>query len=355
MIAKWMLSTAAALFALAGATDVWALQPLSAAERATFFGSVEDPPAKELLGIKGYEGRHYLAGDEWNGHLWRPSLAGKGGGYIGVGADQAYLFIGWARPELAWLIDYDILVVRLHGVHHIFFAAAADPKAFMHLWSDKAAGLAAIDAATETGTVPLDAAAKAELRKTYLHARSHVSTRLRLLEKRLHKLKQTAYLNNAEDYAHVRTLIQSGRVRRMSANLLETKGLIGVGDAARRLGVPMRLVYLSNAEQYWPYTKAFRANLRGLPMDAQSVIIRTLSTFSINKDYRYNVQPGLTYQEFLAQDWMRHVHQMIPRRKLKDEKDIEFLVYERTPEELRGRRKPKAKAKSGGAGAQPKQ
>ena len=50
---------------------------------------------------------------------------------------------------------------------------------------------------------------------------------------------------------------------------------------------------------------------------------------------------------------MRHVHKMIPPRKLKDEEDIEFQVYERTPEELHGRRKPKAKAKA--AGAQPKQ
>ncbi len=352
MIGKWILVAAVAALAVASAQDVSALPPLSAADRATFFGSPEDPPAKELLGIKGYEGRHYLAGDEWNGHLWRPSLQGKGGGYIGVGADQAYLFIGWARPQLAWLIDYDVLVVRLHGVHHVFFAAAQEPKAFMRLWSDKAAGLAAIDAASEAGTQPLDAAAKAELRKTYLHARSHVSTRLRLLEKRLQKLKQTAYLNDAQDYAYVRELIQGGRVRRMSANLLETKGLIGVGDAARRLNVPVRVVYLSNAEQYWPYSKDFRANLRGLPMDAESVLIRTLSTFSINKDYRYNVQPGLTYQEFLAAGWMRHVHHMIPRRKLKDAEDIEFLVYERTPADVLGRRKPKPKS---GRGAQPKQ
>jgi hypothetical protein len=77
-------------------------------------------------------------------------------------------------------------------------------------------------------------------------------------------------------------------------------------------------------------------------------VIRTLSTFSINKDYRYVVQPGLTYQGFLERKWMKHVHRMIPRRKLEGPDDIELLVYATTPEEIEARRaKHSARAKRG--------
>lgn len=101
----------------------------------------------------------------------------------------------------------------------------------------------------------------------------------------------------------------------------------------------MRVVYLSNAEQYWPYSQVFRDNLRSLPFDEKSQIIRTLSTFTINKDYRYNLQSGKLYQAWLAEPRMKHVHQLVKRRKLKGPDDIEFLVTDSDPAQVKPAKK----------------
>ncbi len=338
------LAAAAATLALWGPTSWAALPAPTAAQHDAFVGSPEDPPAEELLGIKGYEGRHYLAGDEWNGDLWIPHISGLGGGYVGVGADQAYLFIGWARPDFAWLIDYDVMVVHLHGVHRAFFLEASDPEAYIRLWSKAKEGGDALKRHAR------DEAELKRLEEIYRRARRTVAGRLRMLRNNLRKKKVAAYLTDATMYTYVRDLILAGRLRAMSANLLATKGMRGIGDAARAMGVPIRLLYLSNAEQYWRYKADFRQNIQALPFDDKGIVIRTLSTFSINKDYRYVVQPGKVFQDFLAAPWMTGVHQMIPRRKLEGPEDIELLVYTRTRAEVEAKRQARQarRARKGG-------
>ena len=99
--------------------------PLTATQRAIFHGSPEDPRAQRLDGIdKRLTGAHYLAGDEWHMDVFYKHLRKvRGGGYVGVGTDQAYLLMGWTRPELAWLIDYDSWVHYIHRAHAVFITA----------------------------------------------------------------------------------------------------------------------------------------------------------------------------------------------------------------------------------------
>jgi hypothetical protein len=54
--------------------------------------------------------------------------------YVGIGADQNYLLVGWARPDLAIMADFDKYVVAVHSVYAAFFAAAPGPNAFYRLW-----------------------------------------------------------------------------------------------------------------------------------------------------------------------------------------------------------------------------
>jgi hypothetical protein len=74
----------------------------------------------------------------------------------------------------------------------------------------------------------------------------------------------------------------------------------GVAAAARELGVTIRVVYLSNAEQYFDYLDTFKSNFNALPIDDRSVIVRTLLTWSLNQDYRYNTQPIGNFNAWLA-------------------------------------------------------
>jgi hypothetical protein len=112
--------------------------PLTEAQKAIFWGSTEDAPAEKLLATEErLEGRHYPTCDEWNIHLFEPKVRDLGGGYLGVGTDQAYLFIGWQRPHLAWLFDYDPWVKHIHKTYHIFFEEAETIDEFIALWAKK--------------------------------------------------------------------------------------------------------------------------------------------------------------------------------------------------------------------------
>src|SRR5690606_24051561 len=104
--------------------------------RSLFFGTIEDDAPPERGGVtEARKNKQYLTGNEKSLFAFHAAIAGLGGGYVGVGSDQAYLFIGWARPQLAWLTDYDPDVVRIHRVHRAFFLAFADPEAFLAAWS----------------------------------------------------------------------------------------------------------------------------------------------------------------------------------------------------------------------------
>lgn len=326
LLCAWTCLAAPALAAVA---------PLSAEHKAVLESAPTDAPAKELLGIKSYEGRHYLWGDEYNSHLWYPHVKDLGGAYAGIGSDQQYLFVGWARPEVAWLMDYDAWVIDLHAVYRAFFLASDTPDAFLKYWTDSntAAALDRLDH-FYAGSPQL-----AQYKKLFRSHRHNIAVRLQWVKRDMTKHKTPCYLNDSETYAFVRGMIESGRLRPQLTNLLADKGLAGIAASAQKLGLKLHLLYLSNAEQYWPYSAQFRKNIRDLPMDGASKIIRTLSTFSINKDYRYNVQPGLGFQAWLERPAADHVHRMIPRRKLKDDKDIEFLIFDKPAPEPRGKKK----------------
>lgn len=323
------------ILATLAATPAFAVEPLTPAQKQTFWGSAEDPGAAKLLGItEAFEGRHYTTGDEWHAELWLPHIKDLGGGYMGVGSDQAYLYIGWARPDYAWLTDYDPLVVDLHAVYRAFFQEAETPEAFVAMWAanQKNQALDRLDH-------HYAGHAKHKLyREIYIRNRGNIHYRLTLLRKSMQKAKVASYLNDAATYTYVRDMVKAERIRPLVCNLLADKCIQAVASTARLLDVPMRVVYLSNAEEYWPYSKQFRANMTALPFDDKSRVLRTLSSFSINKDYRYNVQPGLLYQAWLQQPKLKGVRQMVKRRKLEGPEDVEISVTDTDPTAVKAKK-----------------
>ena len=314
----------------------------NADQKATFWGSKEDPAAKKLLGVnEDYEGRSYLHGDEWNLHLYYPHIKELGGGYVGVGADQGYLLMGWTQAEYGWLVDYDPLVPLTHKVYHAFFMEAATPKEFLAFWDakNKDKALAAIE--KHHG----DHEHIKQIKRIYTDWRKRIQIRHRRVNRRLRKEKIPAYTNNQEQYDHIRGMIATGRIRPMLANLLDDEGLTGIGEASKKMNVPIRILYLSNAQEYWKYPDQFRANVASLNFDERSYTLHTLSTWSTNKDYRYVLQPGLNFQEWMAAEWVPKVYRMIPRRKLEGEDDIDFIEFNKDVKKVEARRNKKKKKK----------
>jgi len=291
-----------------------AAEALAVPARATFWSSPEDPPTRELMGVRPERaGRHYLTSNERKLHLFHRRMADLGGGYVGVGSDQAYLFVGWVRPELAWLIDYDPHVVDLHFAYQALIAAHHTPESLIAAFSP-----AARDVSLATIASGVEPERRNKAQAAYKRGRRAVWKRLQQVRETLEAEHIPSWLTDQATYDFVRESVLAGRVRPMVANLLEDTAISGVATAARSLGVPIRVVYLSNAEEYWQrYSKQYRKNIESLPFDEPSVVLRTIATYEQNLDYHYNVQNAASYLAWLGDPRIRDVYQIVrhPRGK----------------------------------------
>ena len=297
--------------------------------REHFWSSPQDPPTEFLDAVSPeLTGRHYLASDEWNVHLFIQDIENLGGAYVGVGTDQAYLFIGWQKPEYAWLVDYDPWVVALHRAYGVFFDKAETPEEFRAFLSTKSLdGTEALLREQFAGDKDAHL-----IRLAFRKARRRAASRLQKLQEQLDGLGIKGFINDQDTYDAVRTRVRAGKVRPMLANLLETKGLRGIGAAAKALDVPIRVLYLSNAEEYWKYTDNYRQNIAGLPFDERSVVLRAISSQPKNNDYHYFVQGALNYLTWLAEPRIDSVFYVARRRRIKSMDDIPFRRITEGPE-----------------------
>jgi hypothetical protein len=133
------------------------------------------------------------------------------------------------------------------------------------------------------------------------------------------KKRRLHFLHDAGDYAWIRGLYQADRIRVVGGDLLKDKALRGIGAVATQLGVPIRVLYLSCAEQYWPYSKAYKANIASLPMDERSVILRLLYSTRWGKQkldlFHYIVQGGIDYKTRMERPDHDAVDKMMKGRK----------------------------------------
>ena len=138
-----------------------------------------------------------------------------------------------------------------------------------------------------------------------------------------------SFLTDADEYTHVRALIAGGRLRAITADLTRRGAVRRIAGVARRLGVTVRVVYLSNAEEYWErLPDEFRDNLAALPADRRSVVLRTLLTWEQNRDYRYNAQPLHNYRRWLAVAEVRTIHDVTRRDRVFTDARGFFEVHE---------------------------
>lgn len=265
-------------------------------ERDIFWGSAQDESPEVRGGIvKELENVHYTIGNEWTLYAFREDLNDLGGGYVGVGPDQAYLFMGWQRPEFAWLIDYDAAVVRTHQMYRALFAAAQTPKQFVAFFEPKnlEQGYAAIDAM-------YDGVQARGLKGLLRRQRRYFRFRHKRLLKFLRGVDVPTHLTDQETFDYVKAMLAKDRVRPLLVNLNEPGGMAALSQAASALGVPIRTLYVSNAEEYWKtYDPQFIANVQGLPTDERSLLLRTRLTWKTNRDYMYIVQSMDNYRVWL--------------------------------------------------------
>jgi len=229
---------------------------------------------------------HYPETNERGHALWLDRVAHAGGGYLGVGSLQSYSLAASQRAERVVLVDYDPVVTRLHRA---MVALIADCDDAACLAGALGPDLEARSAATVAAAVGEGWEADRTVRAFRVHRP--------LLARRVRELgREDSFVSRPAWYAHLRTLARRGGIVARTADLTGPRTLRAVAEAARREGLRFRVVYLSNAEEYFRYTPRFASNLDDLPHGPDTVVLRTLrdrrlARAEVDSMWHYDVQP----------------------------------------------------------------
>ena len=75
--------------------------------------------------------------------------------------------------------------------------------------------------------------------------------------------RHPTWLGDPDAYAYIRGLVLGGRFLAIQGDLNGTAALKNIGETARALQLPVRIIYTSNAEGFFKYNPQFRDNLGG--------------------------------------------------------------------------------------------
>lgn len=257
--------------------------------RALFAIPADPAPEKITLNT------HYVVSNEDKQHVYHGAVAGRGGAYVGVGAEQSFLFAGWARSEVMFLMDFDDWVVDINEIHGLAFEHARTPDELVDLWKAEHAEQLA-------GWIKErwpDEASRERRLKVFEHGRPKVELRLKLLRKWMAAHQKPFFASDQAEFDHVARLWREKRVRCVRGDLTASGALRAFGDLAKRAGWVVRVMYMSNAELYFNYDQGtFRDNLRSLPFDERSIIVHTHP--ADNAQYHYIWQEAPEYVRWIG-------------------------------------------------------
>ena len=244
---------------------------------------------------------HYVQSNETRHDLYFPFIEHKGGAYVGVGSDQNYTMIAAARSEVAFLLDIDFRVVDLHRMYDVLVRHHETPRALVDAWHEK--NEATTKAVLAEALADVSERERARILRGFVTARETVYRHLERVIARKRDGEPSSWLSDEDNYAHVRALWQTGRIRVMPGDLAGAKSLQTVAAVCKSLEIPVRVLYMSNAEEYFKYTAQFISNITAMPLDeAGSMVLRTIYNKNwVHADlWAYQVQPLVDFRTRLA-------------------------------------------------------
>jgi hypothetical protein len=286
------------------------------------------------------------------------ALGVTGGAYIGVGPDQNFSYMAQVRPRIAFIIDIrrDNLLQQL--LFKSIFTRARNRAEYLALlfgrplprdsqrwesstieeliaWIDStppspdAATTAqeAVFSMVKAFDVPLDERdleTIARFHRVFIDAgldlrytshnrppRAYYPTYRQLLLERDLTGKQGSYLASEADYRFLKSLQERHLVIPVVGDLAGEHALVAIGRLVAERGEKISAFYTSNVEQYLMRDGTsfdrFAANLRRLPRDARSVIIRSYFGGSFYRQHPnsvagyYSTQLLQTFDSFVTE------------------------------------------------------
>jgi formylglycine-generating enzyme required for sulfatase activity len=248
---------------------------------------------------------HFVVSNERHQELWEPFLKNLGGGYAGVGSDQGYNFIANARSRWAWLFDYDPLIVTIHALLREVILRSETPREFADAFKP---GRFAETVKLAAPHIPEGERDTLLRMLTAVGAEMYAEYSRRVVRDPIHE--KYDWLQNEDHYRYIRLLYRQGRILSVRGNLLTDIAMPAIAASARKLDVPIRVFYSSNADDHWELKQRYRDNLLGLPFDDKSIWIRTITPRRKDRDpkdvWQYVIHNGIDAQRKLKRpgwDW----------------------------------------------------
>ena len=235
-----------------------------------------DERAKAVLGALVSEeiptpDEFYYRSNEMRHDLLVPHLDGLGGAVVGVGSDQLYTLAAMASASLIVGADYDARIPETHQLYQVLVPKAETVDALIAFFApENEDGTAAILEAANPGDV---GARQASL---FRRIRVDLYEYLEKVKRRERDGVPGSWLAKPEWYAYVRSLFQNDRVWAVTADVTGDQAFRAVGRALSELHVPVRVLYYSNAEQFFRYNDDFVTNVKALPVDERTLVVRTI-------------------------------------------------------------------------------
>ena len=251
--------------------------------------------------------------------LFQKYVKGVQGGYIGVGSTQNFTFAAWAKSEWIWMMDFTRIVVAANKIHASFIRRATTPEEFRNYWNITNQEKAYTAIEEDYAKDPTYNFIKSSLKVV----RPFFLKRVALMTTLSNKRKYTIWFKDTEDYQHIRSLILNNKVRFLRGDITGPTTVQGIAKAAKDMGVTIRVIYFSNAEEYLKttlptgelkhgYTDGFKKNWLSIPIDAKSLVIRSYSQnkakfiwpedsgFSTQRGFHYHIMLSSIFQQYLS-------------------------------------------------------
>ncbi len=204
-----------------------------------------------------------------------------GGGYVGIGAEQNYTLMAMAKSDRAWLADINPDVTALHKINGMAFAAADTPEQFVAFFAPgNRARVKAALTATDPKLARLYDERAGEIFSNYRGKSVKGTLQYEFASGGAVSIGNdaTTFLNDPKHYTHVRDMFRDGRVALMTGNVYDEPVLEAAAEAATSQGVPVKLVYTSNAlsPRYGDLgSSTLKAGLRSMPRSEDSRLLTT--------------------------------------------------------------------------------
>jgi len=310
-------------------------EPPSASERAALHNLAElDMLNKPICKEKYTSPAHckdpvtYFTPNESQNYIFAPYIRNLGGGYAGVAADANYSYIATARSRFVWLFDFDVNINALHRILRALILESETISEFLARFSKKnLKNSLEIIEKHYSDRDDLDFIQQV-YRNNYASLGQHYK-KSSLPDK---QQGEFGWLRFENHYRYIRLLYQQDRIAIVPGDMLKDKSMRSIAKSARALGVPIRVYYPSNAEEFWDYStnnSNYKKNILSLPFDEASITFRSVHEYPWHPTHRkgfkgfwhyvihgaYNYQKKLLLPHYDYMDYFK-MHRVVSKERV---------------------------------------